>query len=141
MDGVIQWNISYLVMETKRKRTLLDYAFPDPKRIQVTEPVKKHRQSKEQLYLDFGQSKQTPQTCTVCRMSYYRGLAQDEALHKRYHQKCLVGIEWTRQGVGRDVWTHEETRVVLVDDVHDTPTLKKVPLQDSYNGWLVGHYY
>ncbi|CAO1620443.1 unnamed protein product [Sympodiomycopsis kandeliae] len=49
--------------------------------------------AKEQMILQLGQKIQI--TCRECGMSYDRSSAQDSALHVKYHERILRGIDWS----------------------------------------------
>jgi len=48
-----------------------------------------------QLYLDVGQKDALMAVCKVCNMHYSRGVASDEAAHRKFHDTFVNGVDWT----------------------------------------------
>ncbi len=48
-----------------------------------------------QLHLDIGQKDALLAVCKVCNMHYSRGVASDEAAHRKFHETFVRGVDWT----------------------------------------------
>jgi hypothetical protein len=48
-----------------------------------------------QLHLDVGQKDALMAVCKVCNMHYSRGVASDEAAHRKFHDTFVNGVDWT----------------------------------------------
>ena len=48
-----------------------------------------------QLHLDIGQKDALMAVCKVCNMHYSRGVASDEAAHRKFHETFVHGVDWT----------------------------------------------
>ncbi|KAF6040225.1 ESCO1 [Bugula neritina] len=87
--------------------------------------VSKDKTQKEQLVIDAGQKNlDEAYQCSVCRMIYTRGNADDEAVHRQFHSSLLQALKfsgWKKENVAEKGDTF---RVVYID-YNDPPYCRK----------------
>jgi len=79
-----------------------------------------------QMQINLGTS--TQRTCNTCGMTYVSTNEEDTALHKRYHQQCVEGVDlgkvFKKAVAARTVWHDSEGHSIAVVTAHDSTLAK-----------------